>query len=413
MGEFSVIINLVLKKSYKIVTKEATMLQINRESETFMNKIRRTINVGALAAIMAAGMVHSPVFAASDAAAPAPATVEAQKAAEAVSVTVGDAVFYLKNSADYDAFMAKLQNRFKAEGATVRRMDIEPEIKAEAVKTEEKILTVDEAFKLLLTGGKEEAVYVAEETESLESVAKKFNMTVDEIKALNADWEDPLHKGSKITVLKPAPMITVTLEQEKKAQSAVAFKTVEKEDPNQVKSVRKVVRAGKAGTMETTTRVESENGKVTASVTEASRLIQEPVDEIVAVGTKEGLATGSFMTPTVGRLSSPFGPRWGRFHYGIDLANATGTDVVAADGGVVTRAGMAGSYGNLIIIDHQNGTSTRYAHLSAFNVKAGDVVQKGQSIGKIGSTGRSTGPHLHFEVRVGGVAKNPLEFIKL
>lgn len=378
-----------------------------------MNKIRRTINVSALAAIMAAGMVHSPVFAAAPAENPAPAAVEAQKAAEAVSVTLGDAVFYLKSPADYDALMAKLQNHFKAEGATVRRMDIEPQIKAEAVKTEEKILTVDEAFKLLLTGGREEAVYVAEETESLESVAKKFNMTVDEIKALNANWEDPLHKGSKINVLKPAPMVTVTLQQEKKAQSPVAFKTVKKEDSNQVKSVNKVVRVGKAGALETTTRVESENGKVTASVTEASRLVQEPVDEIVVVGTKEGLATGSFMTPTVGRLSSPFGPRWGRFHYGVDLANATGTDVVAADGGVVTRAGMAGSYGNLIIIDHQNGTSTRYAHLSAFNVKAGDVVQKGQSIGKIGSTGRSTGPHLHFEVRVGGVAKNPLDFIKL
>lgn len=182
-----------------------------------MNKIRRTINLGALAAVMAAGMVHSPVFAASVAAEnPAPVAAEAQKAAEAVSVTVGDAVFYLKSSADYDTLMAKLQNRFKAEGATVRRMDIEPEIKAEAVKTEEKILTVDEAFKLLLTGGREEAVYVAEETESLESVAKKFNMTVDEIKALNANWEDPLHKGSKINVLKPAPMVTVTLQQEKR-----------------------------------------------------------------------------------------------------------------------------------------------------------------------------------------------------
>lgn len=379
-----------------------------------MNKIRRTINVGALAAVMAAGMVHSPVVAASVAAEnPAPITAEAEKAAEAVKVSVGDAVFYLKNPADYDALMAKLENHFKAKGATVRRMAIEPEIKAEAVKTEEKILTVDEAFKLLLTGGREEAVYVAEETESLASVAEKFNMTVDEIKALNANWQDPLHKGSKITVLKPAPMITVTLEQEMKAQSPVAFKTVTKEDPNQVKSVKKVAQAGKAGLLETTTCVKSENGKITSSVTESSRLIQEPVDEIVAVGTKEGLATGSFMTPTVGRLTSPFGPRWGRFHYGVDLANATGTNVVAADGGVVTRVGMAGSYGNLIIIDHQNGTSTRYAHLSAYNVKVGDVVQKGQSIGKIGSTGRSTGPHLHFEVRVGGVAKNPLDFIKL
>ena len=379
-----------------------------------MNKIRRTINVGALAAVMAAGMVQSPVVAASmPAENPTPMAAEAEKAAEAVKVSVGDAVFYLKNPADYDALMAKLENHFKAKGATVRRMAIEPEIKAEAVKTEEKILTVDEAFKLLLTGGREEAVYVAEETESLASVAEKFNMTVDEIKALNANWQDPLHKGSKITVLKPAPMITVTLEQEMKAQSPVAFKTVTKEDPNQVKSVKKVAQAGKAGLLETTTCVKSENGKITSSVTESSRLIQEPVDEIVAVGTKEGLATGSFMTPTVGRLTSPFGPRWGRFHYGVDLANATGTNVVAADGGVVTRVGMAGSYGNLIIIDHQNGTSTRYAHLSAYNVKVGDVVQKGQSIGKIGSTGRSTGPHLHFEVRVGGVAKNPLDFIKL
>ena len=387
---------------------------MNRESETFMNKIRRTTNLGALAAVMAAGMVHSPVFAAEATAEnTAPAIVEEEKAAEAVRVTVGDAAFYLKRPADYDALMAKLQNYFKAKGATVRRMDIEPEIKAEAVKTEEKTLTVDEALNLLLTGGREEAVYVAEETESLESVAKKFNMTVDEIKALNANWEDPLHKGSKITVLKPSPMVTVTLEQEMKAQSAVPFHTVKKEDGNQVKSVRKVEQAGKAGALETTTRIETQNGKLTFSVTEASRLVQEPVDEIVVVGTKEGLATGSFMTPTVGRLSSPFGPRWGRFHYGIDLANSTGTNVVAADGGVVTRACMAGSYGNLIVIDHQNGTSTRYAHLSAFNVKVGDVVQKGQSIGKIGSTGRSTGPHLHFEVRVNGVARNPLEFIKL
>ena len=379
-----------------------------------MNKIRRTINLGALAAVMAAGMVHSPVVAATVVAEnPTPMAAEAEKAAEALKVSVGDAVFYLKNPADYDALMAKIENHFKAKGATVRRMAIEPEIKAEAMKTEEKILTVDEAFKILLTGGREEAVYVAEETESLASVAEKFNMTVDEIKALNANWQDPLHKGSKITVLKPAPMITVTLEQEMKAQSPVAFKTVTKEDPNQLKSVKKVAQAGKAGLLETTTCVKSENGKITSSVTESSRLIQEPVDEIVAVGTKEGLATGSFMPPTVGRLTSPFGPRWGRFHYGVDLANATGTNVVAADGGVVTRVGMAGSYGNLIIIDHQNGTSTRYAHLSAYNVKVGDVVQKGQSIGKIGSTGRSTGPHLHFEVRVGGVAKNPLDFIKL
>lgn len=381
-----------------------------------MKKINRTIKVSALAAVMAAGMIYSPAFAQENAPAEAKAAavaVENEKAADVVAVYIGDqAVFNLKSAADYDALMKKIENYFKARGATVRRMEIEPAIKAEAAKGGE-TLTVDEAFNLLMTGGKEEVVYVADKTESLESVAKKFNMTVDEIKALNANWEDPLHKGSKINVLKAAPMITVTLDQEVKAQAAVPFKTVVREDAGQVKSVKKVERAGKAGVLETTTAIQSKNGKITSSVTESSRLVQEAVDQIVVVGTKEGVATGSFIKPTVGRLSSPFGPRWGRFHYGIDLANRTGTDVVAADGGVVTRVGMAGSYGNLIIIDHQNGTSTRYAHLSAYNVKVGDVVAQGQSIGKIGSTGRSTGPHLHFEVRVGGVAKNPLDFIKL
>ena len=381
-----------------------------------MNKMNRTIKVSALAAMMAAGLIYTPAFAQENApeqAKAAAVAVENEKVADVVAVYIGDeAVFNLKSAADYDALMKKIENHFKAQGATVRRMDIEPAMKAEAAKGEE-TLTVDEAFKLLMTGGKEEVVYVADKTESLESVAKKFNMTVDEIKALNANWEDPLHKGSKINVLKAAPMITVTLDQEVKAQAPVPFKTVVREDAGQVKSVKKVERAGKAGVVETTTALQSKNGKVASSVTQSSRLVQEAVDQIVVVGTKEGVATGSFIKPTVARLSSPFGPRWGRFHYGIDLANRTGTDVVAADGGVVTRVGMAGSYGNLIIIDHQNGTSTRYAHLSAYNVKVGDVVAQGQSIGKIGSTGRSTGPHLHFEVRVGGVAKNPLDFIKL
>lgn len=381
-----------------------------------MNKMNRTIKVSALAAMMAAGLVYSPAFAQGNAPAEAKAAavaVESEKKADVVAVYIGDkAVFNLKSAADYDALMKKIENHFKAQGATVRRMDIEPAMKAEPAKGDV-TLTVDEAFKALLTGGREEVVYMAEGTESLESVAKKFNMTVDEIKALNVNWEDPLHKGSKINVLKAAPMITVTLDQEVKAQATVAFKTVVREDANQLKSVKKVERAGKAGVVETTTALQSKNGKVISSVTQSSRLVQESVDQVVVVGTKEGVATGNFIKPTVGRLSSPFGPRWGRFHYGIDLANRTGTDVIAADGGVVTRASMAGSYGNLIIIDHQNGTSTRYAHLSAFNVKVGDVVAQGQSIGKIGSTGRSTGPHLHFEVRVGGVAKNPLNYIKL
>lgn len=379
-----------------------------------MKKMKRILGVGAMAALLAAGSVHRPVFALSEVQEKPPALELTEEKEKAVAVFVGDqVVFHLKNRSDYDALLKKIQRYFTAEGAAVVNMTLEPALRVETVASAEKTVSVEEAYKILMTGGRREAVYVAEETESLESVAKKCDMTVDEIKALNAHWEDPLHKGSKITILQAAPMVTVTLDQVAKTQSQVPFRTVTKEDPAQLKSVKKVERKGRAGILETTTRMQSKDGRIFSSVTESSRLVQEPMDEILVVGTKESAATGSFIKPVEGRLSSPFGPRWGRFHYGIDLANCIGTDIKASDGGVVTRAGMAGSYGNLIIIDHQNGTSTRYAHLSVIGVKVGDVVAQGQSIGKLGSTGRSTGPHLHFEVRVGDTARNPLEFIKL
>ncbi|MDY3118264.1 MAG: peptidoglycan DD-metalloendopeptidase family protein [Peptoniphilus sp.] len=379
-----------------------------------MKKMKRILGVGAMAALLAAGSVHRPVFALSEVQEKPPALELTEEKEKAVAVFVGDqAVFHLKNRSDYDALLKKIQRYFTAEGAAVVNMTLEPALRVETVASAEKTVSVEEAYKILMTGGRREAVYVAEETESLESVAKKCDMTVDEIKALNAHWEDPLHKGSKITILQAAPMVTVTLDQVAKTQSQVPFRTVTKEDPAQLKSVKKVEQAGRAGILETTTRMQSKDGRIFSSVTESSRLVQEPMDEILVVGTKESAATGGFIKPVEGRLSSPFGPRWGRFHYGIDLANCIGTDIKASDGGVVTRAGMAGSYGNLIIIDHQNGTSTRYAHLSVIGVKVGDVVAQGQSIGKLGSTGRSTGPHLHFEVRVGDTARNPLEFIKL
>lgn len=88
-----------------------------------------------------------------------------------------------------------------------------------------------------------------------------------------------------------------------------------------------------------------------------------------------------------------------------------GTTVMAADGGTVTYAGYSGAYGYLVTIDHQNGMETRYAHNSELLVSVGDKVYQGQSIAKSGNTGRSTGPHVHFEIRVDGVAKDPLNYL--
>jgi murein DD-endopeptidase MepM/ murein hydrolase activator NlpD len=108
------------------------------------------------------------------------------------------------------------------------------------------------------------------------------------------------------------------------------------------------------------------------------------------------------------RVTSCFGRRWGRLHAGVDLAAPDGTPIVAAGAGVVTRAGEAEGYGNAILIDHGNGYLTHYGHLSVIGVKVGQHVAAGEQIGNEGSTGHSTGPHLHFEVHQ-GYYKNPIE----
>lgn len=383
-----------------------------------MKNIRNSVLTFTLATTLAFSGVHTVANAESvKNAAQMPVQAEAQtaeKKTERVDLYLGDkAICQLENRGSYEELIKKLQNHFKTQGADVLSMTIEPSLSVKKTdKTEEGFLTTDDAFKLLTEGGKREAVYIAEKTESLESIAKRYGMTLDEIKSLNPNWEDPVTKGSKLKVLEKAPLIEMTLEEVVVNVEDVPFQTITKEDDTMIKTQRQVERAGVPGQRETSVRIQSQNGKTISSIVEGSRMSREAVDEIVRVGTKQSLATGKFINPTVGRFTSPFGPRWGRFHYGIDIANSVGTDIKAADGGIVTRAGSAGSYGNLIIIDHQNGTSTRYAHLSRIDVKVGQAVEQGQSIAKMGNTGRSTGSHLHFEVRVGGVAQNPLNYVK-
>ena len=112
------------------------------------------------------------------------------------------------------------------------------------------------------------------------------------------------------------------------------------------------------------------------------------------------------------RFTSGFGPRWGRMHEGTDFAAPIGTPVYATADGVVTDAGWSSGYGRLIKIQHEFGIETRYAHLNAIKVNVGQRVSRGERIGDMGNSGRSTGPHLHYEVRVGGNAVNPMNYIR-
>jgi len=115
--------------------------------------------------------------------------------------------------------------------------------------------------------------------------------------------------------------------------------------------------------------------------------------------------------PANGTQTSGFGYRWGVLHAGVDIANGVGTPIRAAKAGTVILAGWNGGYGNCIVIDHGGGFSTLYAHMSRLRASEGQTVKQGQLIGDMGSTGNSTGPHLHFETRVGGSPQNPTRYL--
>lgn len=151
-----------------------------------------------------------------------------------------------------------------------------------------------------------------------------------------------------------------------------------------------------------------EDGKQTEQKILDMEIIDEAEPEIIYVGTKE---RPEYIIPVKEYiLTSNFGARWGTNHNGVDLAVETGTPVKAARDGVVTQTGWNGGYGISIYVEHPDGEETRYAHLSEDCVEIGQQVTQGEVIGYSGNTGRSTGPHLHFEIRIDGEAVNPLNY---
>ncbi len=145
---------------------------------------------------------------------------------------------------------------------------------------------------------------------------------------------------------------------------------------------------------------------------EIERLIKERAAPPPSIGpAPSSTSSGGYGWPNCGRVTSEYGYRWGRQHKGIDIDDNLTRAIVASRDGTVIFAGWSGGYGQMTLIDHHNGVVTAYAHQSSIRVSQGQPVSRGQYIGDIGSTGNSTGPHLHFEVRVNGAAQNPRGYL--
>ena len=149
------------------------------------------------------------------------------------------------------------------------------------------------------------------------------------------------------------------------------------------------------------------NGQVVKTEVLEEVVSVEPSSEIRRVGDRDEAMKPKFGWPSIGRITSGFGPRFDGFHRGLDIANYLGATVRASQRGKVVFAGFSGSYGNVVIIDHKGGYQTRYAHLLKPLVSVSQIVDKNEAIGLMGSTGNSTGSHVHFEILKNGELIDP------
>ncbi|WP_051652398.1 peptidoglycan DD-metalloendopeptidase family protein [Clostridium algidicarnis] len=177
----------------------------------------------------------------------------------------------------------------------------------------------------------------------------------------------------------------------------------------------KVQELGKQGKRRIEKQVNITNAKVISETMIKEEIIEAPKNKVILKGTKNPIGTTiSFLErPSRGAITSNFGARWNNeSHHGVDIAGNTGDPIGAALDGVVNKVGYDNIYGKYIKIDHGKGIETLYGHCSSISKGQGDTIKKGDAIGRVGSTGRSTGPHIHFELRLNGKAENPMTYMK-
>lgn len=264
-----------------------------------------------------------------------------------------------------------------------------------------------------------ETTYEVVKGDTFMAIAYDSGMTMTELQDLNPGVNvDKLSIGQLLNVKEAIPFLSVRTIDRVTYNEEIACPVEEVNDGSMYQGETKVITKGVPGQASVQADITYVNGKEQERNILSSTVLSEPTTKVVAVGTKarpSWYPNGYFIWPLSGNITSSFGYRtiFGSysFHSGIDIATSYGSSIRAADGGTVIFSGYKGTYGKLVIIDHGNGYQSYYGHCSSLLVSAGDKVYQGQTIGKVGTTGRATGPHCHFEIRVNDTPVNPRRYL--
>lgn len=259
--------------------------------------------------------------------------------------------------------------------------------------------------------------YAAKNNVNIKQSGTPNKIRYSEKKVLMSQVEEPkqaAEKLEKVNEKRKNPLISFKIKGETEVKEAIPPSTTITWSDELFLGDSKVKSDGKEGEKLVHKEVTLENSKIVDSKVMNEQVLAKPTNAVVEKGTKNPI-TGNIAflsVPSRGTYTSSFGMRWGRMHNGIDIGAPIGTPIYAALDGVVSFSGVEDGYGNMIKIDHGNGIETFYGHCSVLNVSKGRAVKRGDKIAEVGNTGNSTGPHVHFELRVNGVAKNPTQYLK-
>jgi len=294
-----------------------------------------------------------------------------------------------------------------------------------AFKTEKmdsaQVVKLETAKKVMTTGSSEPVKYTVKNGDTLWNIARQHNTYVADLMKANNLSSEKLKLEQELQIPTSQPYLTVTAKVKGVRTEAIAYETKVTTDRSLSSRQVKVKKEGQEGAKQVAYAVTKKNGVVVNALILSETVTKKPTDKVVAKGPRasyqvasRGIVStilgGSWIKPLVGSITSNYGGYRG--HTGTDIDGDTGDAIRAAKAGTVTFAAYSGGYGKNVVIDHGNGIKTRYAHCSKLYVKVGDKVAAGEVIAAVGSTGRSTGSHLHFEVIKNGGFVNPTSILR-